>query len=46
MTIITTIINIIAAVLITARVLYFQRYIKTVGSERENQYTTGHRYLH
>ena len=40
-TIITTIINIIAAVLITARVIYFQRYIKqTVGSDRNNQYTT------
>ena len=40
-TIITTIINIIAAVLITARVIYFQRYIKqTVGSERNSQYTT------
>ena len=40
-TIITTIINIIAAVLIAARVIYFQRYIKqTVGSDRNNQYTT------
>jgi hypothetical protein len=39
-TIITTIINIIAAVLIAARVLYFQRYIrKTVVSERNNRYT-------
>jgi hypothetical protein len=40
-TIITTIINIIAAVFIAARVIYFQRYIiQTVGSERNNQYTT------
>ena len=39
-TVITTIINIIAAVLIAARVLYFQRYIKIVGSKRNNQYTT------
>ena len=38
-TIITTIINIIAAVLIAARVLYFQKYIKAVGSERNSQYT-------
>ena len=40
-TIITTIINIIAAVSITARVIYFQKYIiQAVGSERNNQYTT------
>ena len=38
-TIITTIINIIAAALIAGRVLYFQRYIKAVGSERNSQYT-------
>jgi len=40
-TIITTIINIIAAILIAARVLYFQRYIKAAAnSERNSQYTT------
>ena len=38
-TTITTIINIIAAIMIAARVLYFQRYIQTVGSERNSQYT-------
>lgn len=38
--VITTIINIIAAILIAARVIYFQRYIvQTVGSERNKQYT-------
>jgi hypothetical protein len=40
-TLITTMINIIAAFLIAARVIYFQRYIiQAVGSERNNQYTT------
>ena len=39
-TIITTAINIIAAILIAARVLYFQRYIQAVAPERNNQYTT------
>ena len=39
-TILTTVINTIAAVLIAARVLYFQRYIQAVASERNNQYTT------
>ena len=39
-TVITTAINIIAAILIAARVLYFQRYIQAVVSKRNNQYTT------
>ena len=39
-TVITTAINIIAAILIAARVLYFQRYIQAVAPERNNQYTT------
>ena len=39
-TIITTIINTIAAVLIAARVLYYQRHIQAVASERNHQYTT------
>ena len=39
-TIITTVINIIAAVLIAARILYFRRYIQAIASERNNQYTT------
>ena len=39
-TIITTIINIIAAILIAARVIYFQRNIRAVASERNSQYTT------
>ena len=39
-TIITTITNIIAAILIAARVLSFQRRIQAVASERNHQYTT------
>ena len=39
-TINTIVINVFAAVLIAARVLYFQRYIKPAGSERNSQYTT------
>ena len=39
-TIITNFINIIAAVLIVARVLYLQRCIKAVGLKRNSQYTT------
>ena len=39
-TIITTIINTIAAVLIAARVLYYQRHIQAVASERNHQYMT------
>ena len=38
--IITTLVNFVAAVFIAARVLYFRRYKKTVGLERNNQYTT------
>ena len=36
---VTTIFNVVTAVFIAARVLYFQKYKKTVGSDRNNQYT-------
>ena len=39
-TIITTFINIVAAVLIAARVIYLRRRIQAVTSERNSQYTT------
>jgi hypothetical protein len=39
-TVITTVINLITAILITARILYFQRYIRRIGSGRNIQYMT------
>ena len=39
-TVITTAINLITAILITARILFFQRYMQRVGSGRNIQYTT------
>ena len=39
-TVITTAINLITAFLITARILFFQRYMRRVGSGRNVQYTT------